>query len=289
MVFGFNIRDVLAGSSSDSTEHHEVVANDPNDPSTWTEKFKASSPQVKEYVIKLQEDINNLQAKWRDGYIRFDKNYHTVHDAHVARGLAWEEHRTRLQRSCEKLRDSLDRINEAKEMCTRMQGEEMPALFRLKAKDPVRFKRFGDIKGCLRQNFETGQYETANCECIAGTEQSGCTDAVGNVGNTLSCSHILNDQIPNMPLADFFKDGGACRVNNKEAWNDPIVSKKAFGPMMGVDEQAICPEAVNAMSVMPQCVSMLQRDTPCKRGHRSQRDLGSFFVAADALHNMKPR
>jgi len=274
MVSSFNDPEP---SKDEGKDHPENLAN--------SETFLRASPQIQQRVADLQKGIDEMQSKWRDGIMQFDGAYQHVHDTNVARMSSWMEQRTRLQRSCEKLRDALDRIMEAKEMCTRMQGEELAALFRIKAKDPKRFARFGDIKGCIRQNIETGEFEPEKCECIAGTENTGCLDAVGNVGNTLSCTHILNYRLPNMPLADFFKDGGACRVNSKEAWNDPIVAKEAFGST-DLKKQSI-DQVTNVLSVLPQCIPMSQTTLPSRTNSQgklaSKRcQLDAFLVTVDA-------
>jgi len=251
----------------------EPNVDDPNDPTTWSEKFKAQEPGVQNFVKDLQAGVDEMQSKWRDGFMRMDKAYNAVHASNGARMQAWDQLSTRLQRKCERLRDGLDRLLEAKEMCNRMQNEELPALFKIKAKDPDRFARFGNVKGCIRQDVETGEFVPASCECVAGTESSGCTDAVGNIGNTLSCSYILNYKLPNMPMADLFTDGGACRINSKEAWNDPIVAKGAFDKSKQ-KEAALGLEVTNILSVLPQCVSTLHKaahSQQCSEGRLTSR------------------
>lgn len=245
-----------------------------------SEFYKAQSPDVQAYVTKVQDNILQMQSKWTDGLVRYDDSYQQMKTSNTARMEDWEVLKTRLQRKCESLRDAVDRLSEAKAMCARMQGEELPALFKIKAKDPDRVARFGDIQGCVRQDIETGEFVPEKCECVMGTEKAGCLDSIGNTANTLSCSHILNYRMPNMPLAEFFKEGGACEINSKEAWNDPIVHPNDFKNKSGsidddgvggiaTTQSSVGPVATNTLSVMPQCISLLRRSS---RGKPTSRE-----------------
>lgn len=272
-----DVAEKIEGGSGGADNMHEFKMGQ-------TETFKAHTPEVQARVMKLQENITEMQSKWHAGLGRYDAAYGNVHERHVERMKDWEVLRTRLERKCDSLRDAVDRLTEAKEMCSRMQGEELPALFKSKAKDPDRFARFGDIQGCVRQDLDTGQFVPEKCECVAGTEKAGCTDAVGLIGNTLSCSHILNKKLPEMPVADFFKDGGACRINSSEPWNDAIVNKSEFTDYLlqnreVVNKASIGMLASSAMSVLPQCISTLS--TPMTGNSRrklaSNEELRAFL------------
>lgn len=205
-----------------------AIVNDPNDPSTWTEKYKLQSPPVKEAFEQMQQNIQDATSDWRRGFIKLDESYEQVHDLNGQRMKKWEQYKNKLQSSCERLRDALDGLYEAKGMCAMMQDQELPTLFKVKGNEPKRFKRFGKIKGCVRQDPETGLFTPAECECIAGNEMAGCVDSVGSMGNTLSCTHILEKELPNLPMGSYFEAGGACRINSDDPWNLPIISKDKF-------------------------------------------------------------
>lgn len=222
------------------------------------DRFAGFTPEVTQYFQDLQDSITDKQAKWRDGLINLDAGYTGVSGAHVARMNTWNGNKDKLQRQCEQLRDAVDRLNESKELCAKMQDEELPELFKIKVKDPKRFRRFGMPQGCVKMNLETGHVEPDKCECIAGTEKEGCIDAVGLTGNTLSCTHILNEQFPNMPLASFFTEGGACRVSgrveSKDAWSEEIIPKSVFGGLLGTNQvkSAAMGEMSLAVCALPQ-------------------------------------
>lgn len=261
----------------------EKVENDPKDPSTWTESFKAASPAVREVMAHMQENITNTQNAWRDSFVKFDDAYRNLHSVNAGRMAAWETQKAKLTSACEKLRDSMERLHAAKAMCAQMQGEELAQLFKVKGTEPKRFHRFGDIQGCVRQDIETGELKPYPCECIAGDEKTGCVDAVGLTGNTLSCTHILEHELPNLPLADFFSDGGACRINSKDAWSNAIVPKSAVAKLAAdLQEQALSPILASALSVLPQCVSISQRAVSFPEGCQSKAcSWGSFLVTVD--------
>jgi len=260
--------------------------NDPEDPATWTDEYKRNSQPVQEVVDKMREDIKNTQDEWRGSFIKFDDSYHQVHDVNTKRMVTWEKKRTKLQRACENLRDSLDRLLSAKTMCAQMQDDELPHMFTIKGTEPKRFRRFGDIKGCVRQDAETGEFAPITCECIAGNEQTGCGDAVGLTGNTLSCTHILEEELPKLPMAEFFDNGGACSIHSHDAWSDAIISKDAFKDPEGTTQAAISPLLTSALSVLPQCTAMHQRADPCLRSSCSKAGSkachwSSFLVNVD--------
>jgi len=279
--FGYSKPKVAEGVAGDK------IANDPNDPSTWTESFKADSPAVREVIGHMQENITNTQNSWRDSFIKFDDAYQNLHSVDVGRMAAWQTHKAKLTSACEKLRDSLERLHEAKAMCSQMQEEELAQMFKVKGTEPKRFKGFGNIQGCVRQDIETGEFKPYQCECIAGDEKTGCVDAVGLTGNTLSCTHILEHELPNLPMAGFFNDGGACRINSKDAWNDPIVPKNAVAKLAAdAREQALSPILASALCVLPQCVSIYQRAVSFLEGSQSKAASkaclwGSFLVTVD--------
>jgi hypothetical protein len=235
---------------------------------TWSEDMKAQSPAVKEQVRNMQTAIDEDQSKWRDGLVRFSEAYRGVHEQQAARMAQYTVLSTKLQRNCERLRDALDRLLEAKDMCSRMQDEELPGMFKISAKDPKRFKRFGDIQGCVRMNFDTGLWEPDKCECLAGMPSTGCIDAVGKVGNTLSCTHILETQLPSLPMAKFFEDGGECSIKNNEAWNDAIIPGNAFDKKPA--ESSVGLEALSLISVLQQ--QQLPTSSPPQADRDRDRD-----------------
>lgn len=293
MVRGLCVQDALACSDrayhplfTSFGEQHalDTAGQDPNDPAHWSENYKRASEPVQKFITKEQEDIVQMQKTWREKLIAYDNSYTKLHNTGLARMNAWEVGRTRLERECNKLRDKLDQLMEAKELCARMQDEELPAMFTVKAKDPARFRRFGDIKGCVHKNLETGAFEKAPCECIDGTEKLGCKDSVGNIYNTLSCSHILNKLVPSQPFASYFAEGGACRINSKEAWNDGIVDKSVFEKSATLHKESIDLGVTDVLSVAPQCVHLTSRtqlrDTSAAKARR-----WSDFLPVAALDN----
>lgn len=270
MVFGLDFHDAVACDARDDwLDHYPVVVGrmtglrtsfaegedagaEAVDEANFSEKVKIQSPPVQEYAKELQTIIDGDQAKWREGLMGFEAAYNKVHKAQKERMDMYEKLGTRLQRTCEKMRDGLDRLLEAKEMCMRMQEQELPAMFKIKAKDPKRFKRFGKISGCVRLDPDTGLYSANKCECLAGLLSTGCVDAVGKVGNTLSCTHILETELPALPMAQFFQDGGECSIKNNEAWNDAIIGRHAFDHKPPTQQSVMGPEAVSVVSVLLQ-------------------------------------
>jgi len=246
-----------------------------------SEAWLRASPPVQEYSSNLQKEVNALQSKWRDGITKLFHNYEEVHGLDQSRQEGWLKHKSNLQRSCEKLRDAIDRITEAKAVCEKAQMDEgsgLPALFKVSAKDPKRFKSLGPIKGCVRVNAETGETQYANCTCETGNLGSGCLDAVSMGGNTLSCSHILNKELANLPLADYFKDGGACRINSREPWNAPIVPKDVFVQMAEASKMSIGIDATAFLSLVPQCAALCRHHRVAQK--HSRGDLISFLATA---------
>lgn len=197
--------------------------------------FRGTSFLFSDSAADLQAQVDKLMVVWNTQEAKMQEAYNTSHQIKTQMDTNYATNQKNLENSCLELRNIMDKITEDRKLCTDAQDDGssgLPALFMKRAKDPKRFARFqrGKIYGCAPLEGKEGDMSPADvsCTCPTGSEEHGCGDATDPAKHRLFCTKVLDQTLIEMGLADMFKVGGTCVIENSVDFAQPLIDTSAI-------------------------------------------------------------
>lgn len=181
----------------DDPHHHAEIGNPPK--VDFIPDLETKVKMANNYVESEFQAMIAARYKMKDAYTKLMNEY--------------EQARHPLEKDCNQVRNTLQKIGEENQECEDVQFTNLGNAFEKRAKNPSN----PPIKGCVDYKNDQALHEKSDCGCAAGSEEDGCKDAKIETDHTLGCTQLRKRVLPPMNLWTMTSPGGACYVG-KDTW-----------------------------------------------------------------------